>query len=72
MTSMGFTQLKRDYCCFIQWEEKSFTIMIVWVDDILFFSNSDARNDWIKADLKSKFEVNTIRNPSMILGIKLI
>jgi hypothetical protein len=32
----------------------------------------DAGNDWIEADLKSKFEVNTIRNPSMILGIKLI
>ena len=72
MTSMGFTQLKTDYCCFIQWEEKSFTIMIVWVDDILFFSNLDARNDQIEADLKSKFEVNTIKNPSMILGIKLI
>ena len=37
----------------------------------LSFSSSDARNDWIEADLKSKFEVNTIGNPSMILGIKL-
>ena len=46
--------------------------MIVWVDDILSFSNTDARNDQIEADLKSKFEVNTIRNPSMILGIKLL
>ena len=46
--------------------------MIIWVDNILSFSNLDARNDWIKADLKSKFEVNTIGNPSMILGIKLI
>ena len=72
MTSMGFTQLKTDYCCFIQWEERSFTIMIIWVDNILFFSNSDARNDQIKADLKLKFEVNMIGNPSMILGIKLI
>ena len=72
MTSIGFTQLKTDYCCFIQQEEKSFTIMIIWVDDILSFSNLDARNDQIKADLKSKFEVNMIGNPSMILGIKLI
>ena len=45
--------------------------MIIWVDNILSFSSSDARNDWIKADLKSKLEVNTIGNPSMILGIKL-
>ena len=45
--------------------------MIVWVDNIPSFSSSDARNDQIKADLKSKFEVNTIGHPSMILGIKL-
>jgi Reverse transcriptase (RNA-dependent DNA polymerase) len=46
--------------------------MIIWVDNILSFSNLDAGNDQIEADLKSKFEVNTIGNPSMILGIKLI
>ena len=46
--------------------------MIVWVDDILSFSNLDAGNDRIEADLKSEFEVNTIGNPSMILGIKLL
>ena len=46
--------------------------MIVWVDDILSFSNSDAGNDQIEVDLKLKFEVNMIGNPSMILGIKLI
>ena len=45
--------------------------MIIWVDNILSFSSLDARNDQIEADLKSKFEVNTIGNPSMILGIKL-
>jgi Reverse transcriptase (RNA-dependent DNA polymerase) len=72
MKSLEFTQLKTDYCCFIQQENNSFTIMIVWVDDILSFSSSDAGNDQIEADLRSKFEVSTIRNPSMILGIKLI
>ena len=72
MKSLGFTQLKTDYCCFIQRHNNSFIIMIVWVDDILSFSNSDAGNDQIEKDLKSKFEVNTIGNPSMILGIKLL
>ena len=46
--------------------------MIIWVDNILSFSTTDAGNNQIKADLKSKFEVNTIGNPSMILEIKLI
>ena len=71
MVTLGFTQLKTDYCCFIQQENNSFTIIIVWVDNILAFSNSDIGNDEIKAELKSKFEVNLIGNPSMILGIKL-
>ena len=71
MTSMGFTQLKTDYCCFIQQNNNSFAIMIVWVDDILSFSNTDTENDRIEKELKSKFEVNTIGSPSMILGIKL-
>ena len=72
MKSVGFTQLKTDYCYFIQREEESFSVMIIWVDNILSFSTTDARNNWIEADLKSKFEVNTIGNPSMILGIKLM
>jgi Reverse transcriptase (RNA-dependent DNA polymerase) len=72
MTSMGFTQLKTDYCCFIQQNNNSFAIMIVWVDDILSFSNIDTENDRIEKELKSKFEVNTIGSPSMILGIKLL
>ena len=72
MKLLGFSQLKTDYCCFIRQENKSFTIMIIWVDDILSFSNSDAGNDQIETDLKSKFEVNSIGNPSIILGIKLL
>ena len=72
MKSLGFTQLKTDYCCFIRREKELFTIMIVWVDNILSFSNSDAGNDQIEVDLKSKFEVNTIETPSIILGIKLL
>jgi hypothetical protein len=39
MTSLGFSQLKTDYCCFIQQKNNSFTIMIVWVDNILLFLN---------------------------------
>jgi hypothetical protein len=71
MISLGFTQLKTDYCCFIRRENGLFTIVIVWVDDILSFSISDAENNCIELELKSKFEVNSIGRPSMILGIKL-
>ena len=71
MIEIGFTQLKTDYCCFIRRAENDdFTILIVWVDDILSFSLTDAGNDHIEQELKRKFEVNSIGNPNMILGIK--
>ena len=64
-------QLKTDYCCFIRRAKNDdFTILIVWVDDILSFSLTDAGNDHIEQELKRKFEVNSIGNPNMILGFK--
>ena len=42
------------------------------MDNILSFSNTDTKNDQIEKELKSKFEVNMIGSPSMILGIKLL
>ena len=49
--------IKTDYCCFIWREEESFSVMMVWVNGILSFSTTDARNNWIEADLRSRFEV---------------
>jgi hypothetical protein len=57
ISEFGFTQLKTYYCCFIWREENNFTILIVWVDHILSFSLTEARNNWIKKELKGKFEV---------------
>ena len=70
ISEFGFTQLKTDYCCFIRREENNFTILIVWVDDILSFSLTEAGNDQIKKELKGKFEVKSIGNPTLILGMK--
>ena len=69
---LGLTQLKTDYCCFIWCENNNFTIITVWVDDILSFLLTDTGNNWIKQELKRKFKVNSNGNPIMILGIKLI
>ena len=64
MLTLGFKQLKTDYCCFIQHDEEEFTILIVWVDDILAISLNNAGNDIIKQELKGKFEVNSIGKPN--------
>ena len=71
MLTLGFTQLKTDYCCFIRRNKEEFTILIVWVDDILAISLNDAGNDQIEQELKKKFEVNSIGKPTLLLGMKL-
>ena len=71
MLTLGFTQLKTDYCCFIRRNKEEFTILIVWVDDILAISLNNAGNDKIEQELKGKFEVNSIGKPTLLLGMKL-
>ena len=71
MLTLGFKQLKTDYCCFTQHDEEEFTILIEWVDDILAISLNNAGNDIIKQELKGKFEVNSIGKPTLLLGMKL-
>ena len=70
MIELGFLQLKPDYCCFIRHKNEDFTILFVWVDDILSFLLTNSRNDRIEQELKTKFEVNSIGNFNIVLEIK--
>ena len=55
---MRFKQLKTDYCCFIWHDEEEFTILTLWVDDILAISLNNAGNDKIEQELKGKAVLN--------------
>ena len=39
MEELGYQKLKLDYCCFIRCEGENFSILLVWVDDLINFSN---------------------------------
>ena len=39
MEELGYKKLKSDYCCFIQREGEDFSILLVWVDHLINFSN---------------------------------
>ena len=70
MEDLGFMQLKKDYCCYIQREGVKFVILLVWVDDILTLTNSPAESDRVKAELKSKYDIKTLGQP-LLLGMKV-
>ena len=71
LTNLGFRQLKSDYCCYIREEKEDITILLVWVDDFLSISNRDALNDRIEAELQKHFEVKSLGQPSIIIGVKI-
>jgi len=71
LLDIGFIQLKTDYCCYIRCQDDDFTILLVWVDDFLSLSTTDSQNDLIEHDLQAHFEVKSLGQPSMLLGIKL-
>jgi len=65
---LGYEKLKSDYCCFIWREGEDFSILLVWVDDLINFSNDTNR---VERELKTKFEINVIGEPSILLGMKI-
>jgi len=68
MEELRYEKLKSDYCCFIWCEGEDFSILLVWVDDLINFNND---TDRVEQELKTKFEINVIREPSILLGIKI-
>ena len=43
----------------------------MWVDDLVSFTNSPAESDRIEEELKSKFKIKTLGEPSLLLGMKI-
>ena len=65
---LGYEKLKSYYYCFIQCEGEDFSILLIWVNDLINFSND---TDHVEQELKTKFEINIIGEPSILLGIKI-
>src|SRR5437879_1804342 len=50
---------------------KEFAIITVWVDDLLLFATTIDLIDKMKSDIKAKWEVTDLGEPSKIVGIKI-
>jgi hypothetical protein len=71
MEKIGFTKLKTNYCCFIRRQGEKFAIILVWVDDLVIFTDSPAESNQVEKELTSKFDIKVIGEPSMLLGMKI-
>jgi hypothetical protein len=71
MLNIGYTRLRSDYCAYILRKEDKFSIIIIYVDDILAIANSKEMNDEAEEALKSRYEVKVIGEPALLLGIQI-
>jgi hypothetical protein len=71
LEELGFTRLKTDYCCYVRRNGEDFTILLIWVDDFISISTEDEENNRTEKELQAHFEVKSLGQPSILLGIKL-
>ena len=71
LLTMGFKQLKTDYCCYIKRAEEEYSILVIWVDDFLATSTNEDLNNEIQKNLNTHFKVKSLGRPTLLLGIKI-
>ena len=67
----GYTRLRSNPCAYIWHINGEFAIITVWVDDLLLFAMSIKLMNKMKMDIKAKWEVTDLGEPSKIIGIEI-
>ncbi|GKA58807.1 cysteine-rich receptor-like protein kinase 8 [Tanacetum coccineum] len=67
----GYTQSKTDYSLFVKKKKASFTVVLVYVDDLLIISNDEAQICSLKSQLSSVFHLKDLGDLSYFLGLEV-
>jgi len=67
----GYARLRSNLCVYIWRLGDDFAIITVWVDNLLLFATTIRLINKIKADIKAKWEVTDLGEPSKIVGIEI-
>lgn len=67
----GFTQYKANYSLFIKSQGKSFTTLLIYVDDIIVAKNDKRIIDELKDRMNSEFQIKDLGIIKYVLGIKV-
>ena len=71
LINYGFTQSMADYSLFVQKTDDSFTVLLVYVDDIVLTGNNLTTINHIKAYLHSQFHIKDLGNLKYFLGFEV-
>ena len=66
--SHGFTQSKFDTCLFFLVRFLSRLVVVVWVDDVLYFCSDSALSSWFKSEFQKSFAIEDKGSMSWFLG----
>ncbi|KAM2462030.1 hypothetical protein PS1_012938 [Malus domestica] len=69
--SVSFEQSKADYSLFTRKQGKSFTTLLIYVDDILIAGNDSSVIDALKQFLNGRFKIKDFGNLKYFLGIEV-
>ncbi|XP_020876468.1 uncharacterized protein LOC110227224 [Arabidopsis lyrata subsp. lyrata] len=71
LTALGFEQSYCDHTCFFKITNVVFLCVLVYVDDILIASNTDAEVDTLKQQLQSAFKLRDLGPLKYFLGLEI-
>lgn len=71
LVSQGYKQSNEDHSLFAPNTDKSFTALLVYVDDVILGGNSMAEIDRIKALLDAEFKIKNLGKLKYFLGIEV-
>jgi hypothetical protein len=69
--SFDFTENKVDNCIYVKLKGKDFTILVLYVDDILLASSDKNMLYETKSFLSSNFDMKDLGDSSYVLSIKI-
>jgi hypothetical protein len=67
----GYMCLDTDPCIYIWHVDQDFTIITVWVDDLLIFMTTIALKEKVIKDVKSEWQITDLGEPTKIVRIKI-
>ena len=65
-----FIQSQADNCVYMKIKDKSMTVVIIWVDDIIIASNCTTTLKHVKGNLVNRFQIKDMGKLSWFLGIE--
>ncbi|GKF78271.1 retrovirus-related pol polyprotein from transposon TNT 1-94 [Tanacetum coccineum] len=71
LVEFGYTQSNTDYSLFVKKEGSSFTLVLVYVDDLLITSNHHVQISTLKAQLSSVFHMKYLGELNYFLGLEV-